>query len=363
MRLPKQSALPLALVAVFGCSALAAQGAPRQPDMMLDAKTRNAVIDGVLAQLNQAYVFPDRAAEMERGIRDRVRKREYDRITSAAEFADSLTSHLQAVSRDKHLRVRYSNAVLPVIRQGSEPPPEVRERQRAQMRMTNFGFEKVERLPGNVGYLELRGFSGAEEAQATATAAMNFLANTDALIVDLRRNGGGSPEMVRFLSSYLFGSKPVHLNSLYWRPGNRTDEFWTLAEIPGKRFGENKPVYVLTSNRTFSGAEEFSYNLQNLKRATIVGETTGGGAHPGGPRRVNDHFEVWVPSGRAINPITKTNWEGTGVKPDVAVPAPQALKTAHVAALRSLLEGTTDPQWKNQLQQLIRDLETGTTQS
>ena len=341
---------------------LPAQESPRQPDRSLDGRARNEVIDGVLAQLNQTYVFPDKATEMERGIRDRVRKREYDRITSAAELADSLTSHLQAISRDKHLRVRYSNEVLPVIRQGDEPPPEVRERQRAQMRITNFGFEKVERLPGNVGYLELRGFSGAEEAQQTASAAMNFLANTDALIIDLRRNGGGSPEMVRFLSSYLFGSKPVHLNSLYSRPRNRTEEFWTRPDVPGKRFGETKPVYVLTSNRTFSGAEEFSYNLQNLKRATIVGETTGGGAHPGGPRRVNDHFEVWVPTGRAINPITKTNWEGTGVRPDVPVAASQALQTARVAALRSILERVTDPQRRNQLQQLVRDLETGTPQ-
>jgi retinol-binding protein 3 len=138
--------------------------------------------------------------------------------------------------------------------------------------------------------------------------------------------------------TYLFGPEPVHLNELYWRPGDSTQQFWTLPYVPGKRY-VGKPVSVLTSPRTFSGAEEFSYNLKNLKRATLVGETTGGGAHPGGPERVNDHFAVWLPTGRAINPISKTNWEGTGVKPDVEVPADQALATAHLAALRKLQEG------------------------
>ena len=320
-----------------------AQGPAQQPDGTIDAATRTEVIEGIVKHLNQGYVFPDVAAKMEKDLRDRLQKKEYDNVTSAIKFANLLTGHLQAVSHDKHLRVRYSH----------EPPRPNSDGGAAFLSSNNFGFEKVERLNGNIGYLDLRVFAPTESASDTAIAAMNFLANTDALIVDLRRNGGGSPAMVALLSSYLFDSQPVHLNSLYWRPSDTTQQWWTLPYVPGKRYGRKKDVYVLTSKRTFSAAEEFTYNLQNLKRATIIGETTGGGAHPGGVRRINDHFAVWVPSGRAINPISGTNWEGTGVKPDVDVPADQALKTAHLAALNKLMEQSQDERIKNQLKSAI----------
>jgi C-terminal processing protease CtpA/Prc len=160
-----------------------------------------------------------------------------------------------------------------------------------------------------------------------ATREMVKLADVSALIVDLRENGGGSPAMVAHVTSYLF-SKRVHLNDLWERVGNKTTEYWTKPELPGKKVRDDVPVYVLTSNRTFSGAEEFSYNLRNLKRATIVGETTGGGAHPVMGQRVNDHFMIGVPFARAINPYSKTNWEGTGVEPHVKVPAGEAMTTA-----------------------------------
>jgi C-terminal processing protease CtpA/Prc len=213
----------------------------------------------------------------------------------------------------------------------------------------NAGYRKVERLGGNVGYLALDGFAGAEAAAEPAAAAMNFLANTDALLIDLRRNGGGDPSGVALLCSYFFDEKPVHLNSLYWRKGDRTEEFWTRKELAGKRY-LNKDVYVLTSARTFSGAEEFAYNLQTQKRATVVGETTGGGAHPGEGRPIGDHFGMFVPTGRAINPITKTNWEGTGVKPDVAVPADEALAKAHELAVKKILADTKDEEARRQIQ-------------
>ena len=181
---------------------------------------------------------------------------------------------------------------------------------------------------------------------------MNFVANTDALIFDLRQNGGGDPVMVALICSYLFGDKPVHLNDLYWRKGDHTDEFWTKPNVAGKRYGD-KDIYILTSSRTFSGAEEFSYNLKNLKRATIVGETTGGGAHPGGTVRLHEHFGVFVPIGRAISPITKTNWEGTGVEPDVKVSKEQALKTAYLMALNKQSERAKDEDLKLALKELI----------
>lgn len=325
-----------------------------QPDRTITATTRAEVIDGVLRKLNASYVFPEVAGKMEAAIRERLKNGEYEAITSARAFAAALTEHLQAVSHDKHLRVLYSFAPLPAEPEGSDGTPAADLRQTS--RRFNFGFEKVERLAGNVGYLDLRYFDSPEIGGDTATAALGFLANTDALVIDLRQNGGGEPAMIALLSSYLFPPEPVHLNSLYWRPTDTTQQFWTLPYVPGKRY-LGKEVYVLTSKRTFSGAEEFAYNLKNLKRATLIGETTGGGAHPGGMERISDHFAVWVPTGRAINPISKTNWEGTGVTPDVPIAADQALETAHRMALKKLLEKATDAEEKERLENALRAVE------
>ncbi len=346
----------IAIAFMLACTQPTASQQPReQPDMTIDAAVRAEVIDGVLNKLNEAYVFPEVAKKMEQAIRERVQKKEYDTITSASKFAQMLTSHLQEVSHDKHLRVGYSHEPIPPETARREPSPEERARFEASMRSVNFGFEKVERLRGNVGCLDLRGFMDANMGGETVVAAMNFLANTDALIIDLRQNGGGSPEMVALITSYLF-NRSTHINDLYWRQGDRTQQFWTAPYVPGKRYVD-KEVYILTSKRTFSAAEEFTYNLKNLKRAIIVGETTGGGAHPGGPSRINAHFLVGIPRGRAINPISKTNWEGTGVEPDVKVPADEALKTAHLAAVNKVVEKASDQRRKDQLKDLAQTLQ------
>ncbi len=331
-----------------------AQDLGAQQDLTIDAKTRTAVLESAMRALNENYIFLETAQQMEQALRGRMQRKEYDAITSARTFANTLTQHLQEVSRDKHLRVSYSFEKLPAFTPENESPQE-RERRQSFQRQVNFGFEKIERLRGNVGYIDLRGFMSAEAGSATVAAAMNFLANTDALIFDLRQNGGGQPEMVALISSYLF-EQPTHLNDLYSRFDNRTREFWTHAHVSGARY-LNKEVYVLTSRYTFSAGEEFTYNLKNLKRATIVGEITGGGAHPTRPHRIHDHFSLGVPFARAINPITKTNWEGTGVQPDVAVPAPHALLVAHIAALKSILPNTTDLQRREPLQSTIASLQ------
>lgn len=324
----------------------------QQPDMTIDAATRTQVIDGIILHLNKSYIFLETAKEMEKDLRQRVQNKEYESLTSAKEFAQKLTKDLQNISKDKHLRVRYSSRPLPVRNDDTEPTQAEIEEFSNSMRRVNFGFEKVERLQGNIGYIDLRGFMRPELAKETAAAAMNFVANTDALVFDLRQNGGGDPEMVALICSYLFGDKPVHLNDLYFRETNKTESFWTKPNVIGKKYGD-KDVYVLTSDYTFSGAEEFTYNLKNLKRATVVGETTGGGANPGGMVRLHAHFGVFVPMGRAINPITKTNWEGTGVAPDIAVPKEQALKVAYKLALTRLKEKAKDEQTKAGLQELI----------
>jgi C-terminal processing protease CtpA/Prc len=326
---------------------------PQTPtDKTIDAATRTAVIDTLLKELNDGYVFPETAKKMEADIRFRIGAKEYDSITSAQAFTKKLTEDLQSTSKDKHLRVKYSHMPIPMRGVRNEPTEAEREQGRWMNKRINYGFERVERLNGNIGYIDLRNFNDHEGGAETVAAAMAFLQNTEALIFDLRQNGGGNPFMIALISSYLFGEKPVHLNNMYWRKSGKTDEFWTKPELAKVKF-PNKDIYVLTSNYTFSGAEEFSYNLKNLKRATIIGETTGGGAHPGGMVRLHDHFGVFIPVGRAINPISKTNWEGTGVEPDIKIPKEQALKTAYLMALNKSLANIKDEQIQSGVKGLI----------
>jgi C-terminal processing protease CtpA/Prc len=347
----------LAVLCLFAFTVVTAGFAqPEQPDLTVDAATRTQVIDTILKRLNESYVFPDIAKKMETSIRERVANKEYDQITSAKQLATTLTNDLQAISHDKHLRVRYSHEAIPERGERREPTAEERDQRKRDLTWMNHGFSKVERLRGNIGYLEFLNFMDEELGAETVAAAMNFVNGTDALIIDMRNNGGGNPAMVALVCSYLFGPEPVHLNDLYWREGNRTDEFWTRKELSGKRY-LNKDVYVLTSKRTFSGAEEFTYNLKNLKRATIIGETTGGGAHPGGGFRISEHFGMFIPTGRAISPITKTNWEGTGVTPDVNVPADQALLVARIMALKKSIPTIANPDRKAAMGEELQNLE------
>jgi retinol-binding protein 3 len=300
-----------------------------------DAAGRSKVIEGAIAKLDSFYVFPDVAKRMADSLRKRSARGDYDTYKNAISFGMKLDKEVGGLSRDKHMRINYSVRPIPP-RPATAPPPSPADsaRMRAQMDELNCGFVKVEQLEGNVGYVKFNGFFDVGACGATASAAMSFVAGSRALIVDLRDNGGGSPAMVAYISSYLFSTR-THLNDLWTRRTGATEEFWTRDDVPGRRFGGEKPIYVLTSARTFSGAEEFSYNLKSLKRATIIGETTGGGAHPVSGHAIGEHFMMGVPFARAVNPITRTNWEGTGVDPDVKVPAADALATA----LRLIREG------------------------
>ena len=311
-----------------GSFRLLSLGGKRAP-ATVDAATRAEVIEGALARLDEWYVFPDIAKEAGDSLRARLARGAYDSYTTGPGFATRLHDELREIARDKHMSVAYTVAPPPAApaQPPGPPTPDAIARQQAQADANNCGFVKVEVLPGNTGYLKFNGFANPDLCAATASAAMNFIAGTNALIVDLRDNTGGSPAMVAHLSSYLF-SRRTHLNDLWDRRSGETVEFWTREDVPGRRFGGDKPVYVLTAPGTFSAAEEFAYNLKSLGRAVIVGETTGGGAHPVMGLRIDDHFVITVPSRRAINPITKTNWEGVGVEPDVKVPASEALATA-----------------------------------
>ncbi|QEH38386.1 carboxy-terminal protease [Aquisphaera giovannonii] len=303
--------------------------------------------EAVARVIEDRYVFPDVARRMADAVRSRSAKGEYRGLDGPG-LASRLTRDLREACRDLHVRVEYSPETLPPQEKDAplEPPPAAMEEIKRGLAPMNYGFKKLEILEGNVGYIRLDLFSPVAFAADRYAAAMAFVADTEALIIDLRNNGGSiDPQAIPFLCSYFF-DEPVHLNDIYWRPEDRTREFWTKREVTGRKYLK-KPIYVLTSRHTFSGAEEFAYDLKNLKRATIVGEPTGGGANPGGSRRADDHLSVWVPVGRAISPITRTNWEGTGVAPDLPTPSTKALVVARREALRRVL--AAKPEWKEPL--------------
>jgi hypothetical protein len=328
-------ALVLAL-AVAAHSASIPQTAGGSAPPSLDRATKDRVVEWVSAKLAEIYVFPDVAAKAAALLREKLRTGAYDAVSEIEAFARTLTGDLREVAHDKHMGVRY--AAAPSYRDKKENEEEERRRLEVELlnwRLDNFFFKKVEHLDGNVGYLRFDEFVDARYAGDAAVAAMNFLGRCDALIFDLRGNRGGNETMVKLLQGYLFGEE-THVCDVEVRSEGKTYQSWTPAYVPGPRL-DKADVYVLTSRATFSAAEEFAYDLQSRKRATVVGETTGGGGHT--VRRVWNgdlKVELAVPNGRAVNPVTGTNWEGKGVAPDVACPADQALDKAYALALAKL---------------------------
>jgi Peptidase family S41/N-terminal domain of Peptidase_S41 in eukaryotic IRBP len=303
------------------------------------------IVQTALAILRSRYVFPERADEAATAIEARLAAGEYDDLAEP-ELAERLTAQLYEVCADKHLRVRpHSERMRPPPGEaGRGGPDRARQRQdmRAFGRLDNFGIHRVERLEGNVGYIDLRRVALPQNAGPSIAAAMELVSGTYALIIDLRRNGGGSPDGVVFWCSYLFDGPGTHLNDIYEAESGETHQFWTVSYVPGSRY-VGKPVYLLTSHDTFSGGEDFCYTLQALGRAQLIGETTGGGAHPTGMRPLSPTMSLSVPFARSVNPITGTNWEGTGVVPDVSVPADEAYDVAYATALRHVLTLDTPP--------------------
>ncbi|WP_374355774.1 S41 family peptidase [Chitinimonas sp.] len=345
-----------ALLAACLLLAAPAQAAEAKPS--ISAGDRDAVLKALGTQIKAKYVFPDVAERVATGLADKAGKGGYALASTVHAFAELLTRDLQELGADKHFRVMF-DPDYQVQAEGDAPPtPQQEAEEREEVRKMAFGLARVERLPGNVGYLDLRGFERTEFVAQAYTAAMSILSGTDALILDLRRNGGGSPSSVAYLLSHFFAhGDERHLNNIYSRTKNATREYWT---VPSVSVRYTKPVYVLTSNRTFSGAEECAYDFQTQKRATVVGETTGGGANPGEIVPLSHGLIAFVPTGRAINPITHSNWEHVGVKPDVAMPASQALQWAYADALRKIvIPAAKDSEASDALSKLLAKVEKG----
>lgn len=332
-----------------------AQQSDEQKKVSISQQTKNEVLDSLLQKLNEFYVFPDTVAKIEKTIRFYKKKGYYSKIRDSKIFADTLTNQLLRITNDKHLSVSFNEEETPIRISGQDEKDKAKNFQRFKIQK-NFGFAKIDILDGNIGYLKVEAFFPVNDAAPTATAAMNYLSNTDALIIDLRPNHGGEPEMVQFLASYLFDTTPVHLNDFFWREGNKTTQYWTLPNVSGKRYLD-KSIYILTNEETFSAGEEFAYDLQALKRATVIGKTTGGGANPGSEVTIKGQFVAFIPNGRAINPFTKTNWEGAGIKPDIEISERNALMETQVIALKKLVETTADKKIRDYFQKNLTKIQ------
>ena len=292
-------------------------------------KYKEGVIKKLSELMNDNYVFPEVAKKTEAHLLKQLESGHFKQFENDEAFATALTESVQSINKDKHMRI-WKNKPYEAPDNTPERLIEEKLDQIDRSRRANSGFNTVKVMEGNVGYLDLRSFAGFQGAKEITDSYMKLMSRCDAVIIDLSKNGGGDPNMVQYLCSFFFDKK-VHLNSVYFRRGDRTTEFWTLDEVSGDKMPD-VPLFVITSSKTFSGAEEFSYNMQTQKRALLVGQTTGGGANPGGSMGINDNLSVFIPGGMAINPITKTNWEGVGVIPELETTPEEALDKTYELA-------------------------------
>jgi len=318
---------PLIILFALSIQALYSQ------ETILSDEYKKETIEKLSLLIQDFYIYPDVAKKTSEHLYKQYEARHFDKYQHNESLATALTESVQSINKDKHMRIM-SNAPYIAPQNTLEAKSVHRMGQINNYRSINHGFKELKMLEGNVAYLDLRMFAPMDRAKEIADAYMKLLSLADAVVIDLTQNGGGNPSMVQYLCSYFFDKK-LHLNSLYYREGDRTEEYWTLEEVGGKKLVDI-PLFIMIGEETFSGAEEFSYNMQTRKRATIIGQTSAGAANPGGTRGINEHLSVFIPTGRAINPITHTSWEGIGVQPEIITKKEetfdQALKEAQKAA-------------------------------
>ncbi len=358
----------LAIAGFLGGSAVLAQTKP-SPSIAITATERAEVIATLNKQLRSQYVFPDVATKTAAALLAKAAHGDYRDDNTTTAFAKALSKDLRSVGNDEHFAVKFvSDLPQPPPHDDNAgekaPTPEEMAQMIAQMRSAaareSYGISDVQLLPGDVSYIDLRSFGHPEIVGAAYDSAMSLVAGTKALIIDLRQNHGGEPDGVAYLLSHFFPIGDArHLNDIYVRADNSTRQFWT---IPSAMPRFNGPIYVLTSHHTGSGAEECAYDLQTQKRATLVGETTVGAANPGGWFSLGHGFMAFISGARAINPITKTNWEHVGVKPDVAVPAVSAMKVAYNAILNDFVKNSTDTAERSDMEGILARVKSGELQ-
>ncbi len=346
--------LCLAICLLAFSSRVYCQAASANQPVVLDAPMRQKLIDNVIRELNEKYVAPEKVKGIETHLRTKLQSGAYDKLTRPDQFASAVTTDLRTAGKDLHLFVTYDPVLeARLIAAPATPSFELQElpptpEQLARLRESNYDFRKLEVLSGNVGYLDLRTFVDLNLSKDTAVAAMNFLANTDAVVIDLRHNPGGFINLEIFLISYFYGFDPVELWSRYHREGNVTMRDWSLREVPGKRL-QHTDLYVLTSRATGSAGEGFSFILQQRRRAKIVGEKTSGAGYGNKETPIGNGFVFYVSTFRQFDPRTGRSWQEVGVEPDISVPAERALSAAHLEAVKNLAGKSSDADRKKQL--------------
>ncbi|UCC74131.1 MAG: tetratricopeptide repeat protein [Gemmatimonadota bacterium] len=311
----------------LACACHSPLWAQEQPNLR-DHAYRHEVLERIDSLIESKYVLPDRAGEYAEGFRSRYASGAYDSYTDPGRFAEKVTADLIEITGDSHFYFR----VIEASDLGESTESSLHHPVRLSQlgKRENLGFFRLEWLEGNVGYLDLRRFYPISESKEMVDAAMSFLSGANAIIIDVRENRGGAGESLPYICSH-FLPYPTQLTSWYSRENDFLKEYWTSEEIAGDR-RTDVPLFLLTSERTFSAAEMFAYDLQVRTRATLVGESTGGGAHSVDLYQIDDQFEIYIPTARAINPVTSGNWEGTGIVPDLVVPSEAAFDTAvHLA--------------------------------
>jgi hypothetical protein len=318
----RPTALLASLLLATGAAQTIAQtsvpSAPPVTSVPLDAATRMAIVAQLSAELRSRYIFPDRAEHAAAAITAAAAAGSYDRIVDLPAFTARLTEDLHAVLQDGHLRIFVANGT-------GRPPISV-----ASIPAGDAGIVRADRLKGGVAYLQIGGFANPRAFKPALDRAMAALKGSRAFILDVRRNPGGDPASVSYLVSYFVpAGKRIGINSIVTRMAGTTDfTRKTFFSEPTPVSFAGVPVYVLTSGNTFSGGEELAYDMQTLKLGTVIGGVTGGGANPGAPVPIGHGVMAFIPTGRAESPVTGSNWEGTGVHPDLEVPAADALATA-----------------------------------
>jgi hypothetical protein len=344
----KSSVLILSVLGTVICSACSADA-----QSLLSRKEKQEAVRTIAEAYERHYVFPDMGKKMADLVRGKMEAGQYDAFKDGRELGQQITRDFQALCQDRHVVVAYTPERI--LKRKKKDPRVLADEELESSRRENFGFRELRIMNGNVGYLKISSFEGSPEALAVAAAAMRFLSNCDAIILDLRFNPGGDSAMVQFLASYFLGEEPVLLDEFHYRREGKITQLWSLPYVPGK-----KPVqadlYILTDSFTFSAAEGLAYDLQALKKTVIAGTPSAGGAHVTEIHTVLDRFTLYIPVAFSKNPVTGTNFQGKGVQPDIKVSGETAVQQIQLHALEKRIEKSSDPERKAELERICREI-------
>jgi len=314
---------------------------------------RDELLTEISKKITDNYIFPDVANAINSTILSEIKSGHFNNLSNK-DFASALTTSLRTAGKDKHFYVKYLDDYHPETNKVNDRKQQ--ELDNVSNSLENFGFESVERLEGNIGYINFRGFAEPKSSETALASAMNFVSNTNSLIIDLRENRGGDNGMLLLFCSYFLKNK-TNIYETHFRNNGKTVENWTINKVSGKKY-LNKNIYFLTSKNTFSAAEGLAYTLQSYKLAKVIGEQTGGAANPIAPFFIDNKYLLLIPVGKVKLTVTNTNWEQIGVTPDEKTKSEDALKKAQIMALNAILKNKTRTEISEaEIKEIIKKLE------